>query len=276
MATRSRFATAISGLLNARYLAMRRRFTLLELLVVVAIISILAAILLPALTKARYNVQLTACAGNVRQIALAGLLYAGDNTDDLPPSIAWNGSWSWPTVLNYQPGTATGARGGRRLYTFMGDYLPDVRIYTCPLNAPQPANLQTQYEAAPNSGSSWLWQSYAIWWGFDGLVSTFRGPNQLGDDSTSGVIAGDLFMFRTTNARWWGPHSKPGLATTSSNTVSANTNTWMYPHTGRPNDVRLNVGYTDGRVQTIYSGDTTKYNLASSGSLGFYLPNDLK
>jgi hypothetical protein len=157
----------------------------------------------------------------------------------------------------------------------MGDYLADVRSFNCPLNAPPPANMQTEYEAAANSGSTWLWQSYAIWWGYDGLVSPFRGPNRLGDSSTSGLIAGDLFMYRTTNARWWGPHSKPGLVAEISNPVSANTNTWMYPHTGRPENVKLNVGYTDGRVQTIQSLNTKKYNLASSGSLGFYLPNDL-
>jgi len=62
-----------------------RGFTLIELLVVVAIIAILAALLLPSLSKARDTARRIQCAGKEKQMALAYSSYAGDNRDYFPP-----------------------------------------------------------------------------------------------------------------------------------------------------------------------------------------------
>ncbi len=63
-----------------------RGFTLIELLVVIAIIAILAALLLPALGRAKENGRAIYCMNNTKQFMTAALMYASDNEENLPPN----------------------------------------------------------------------------------------------------------------------------------------------------------------------------------------------
>ena len=86
----------------------RRNFTLIELLIVIAIIAILAAMLLPALNQARARGQAAACVNNMKQLGLGILQYGNDYNDYLilPIAVSYPDKPRWTSLL-------MGAESGR-------------------------------------------------------------------------------------------------------------------------------------------------------------------
>ena len=111
-------------------------FTLIELLVVIAIIAILAAMLLPALTRARTKAQGIACLNNGKQLTLAWIMYADENNSTFPPN-GNTGNQSLNTwvkgVLDWAPDNPDNTNLTYLTDSLLGPYCKrQTGIYHCP------------------------------------------------------------------------------------------------------------------------------------------------
>jgi prepilin-type N-terminal cleavage/methylation domain-containing protein len=113
----------------------QRGFTLVELLLVIAIIAILMAILMPALNRAREQGKRAACLNNCKQLALAWGMYADDNDDNIVNGNTSTGAHNKDgTCWAYWPGRSAPKEDRIQKIKdgLLYKYCPNIKLYKCP------------------------------------------------------------------------------------------------------------------------------------------------
>jgi prepilin-type N-terminal cleavage/methylation domain-containing protein len=159
-----------------------RGFTLIELLVVIAIIAILAALLLPALARAKYQGQRTVCINNTKQQYLSQLMYAGDNRQKFPDHI--------DATPDYQ--RTSGDPSKQSIVDLMlHSYVPNAWITICPITSanfgqdwPNYAN-PSSFAAGTTDYGGWLTTAENVYTTFMWLANFTPTPTYL---DASGVV----------------------------------------------------------------------------------------
>jgi len=206
----------------------RGGFTLIELLVVIAIIGILAAMLLPALNKARAAGKRAACLNNVKQITLACIMYANDNDEHLPIGI----TYQWES-----PGLYVKNVDGSAITNFYQDVIgPQIanipnhitHVFKCPAAKPLPSAYGSDLLTATNA-TNYRYNSY----------ESCHDPNRYNVPSCG-----------TPPGRRLSNVANPSAAVLLADVVFPNWPAGIFPHDG------INVGYVDGHAEWV---PTPKY-----------------
>jgi prepilin-type N-terminal cleavage/methylation domain-containing protein len=206
----------------------RHAFTLIELLVVISIISILIAILLPALAKARMQANKTACKSNLRQLGIGITAYAVDHKGFLP---AEGIAWQHLRKVNFLVEDGIGQ--------LFPNYLPVQSVFYDP-DCPNDF-LGNKWSPSPGGYDTWIGYLYLA----GKNRHQYNPPTQMTDDSNAQIMQDSVVGIVSTNL-WTFPH----------------------PHTSNRLDLRelssANSLKLDGHVNDIPQEDLTHNHITGS------------
>jgi prepilin-type N-terminal cleavage/methylation domain-containing protein/prepilin-type processing-associated H-X9-DG protein len=224
----------------------RAGFTLIELLVVIAIIAILAAMLLPALSKAKDRAKAAQCLSNIRQIGTAVALYLGDSADRYPPSKTKSGT---PTQLSWagqagEYGTyATLPARDRWLSSYLGGTdatNSTVKVCKCP------GDLKSYLGTQGNSGfddfgSSYMANVRLAVSASPNAPQSLTANNELDSVPASQVLKPSRFIVFTSWGAYW----------TGASHQDINNNPLLALMRWHSNDTKWNTLFADGHAAMI-------------------------
>jgi prepilin-type N-terminal cleavage/methylation domain-containing protein/prepilin-type processing-associated H-X9-DG protein len=232
----------VSSLSSSR-LPRRGAFTLIELLTVIAIIGILAAIIIPTVGKVRETAKTSACASNLRQIAAACLLYANENRNQLVPmkDNATNELWR----IKIQPYIGS-RRSGQSVLICPGDSITDYPVSSGTGEWPSSYGLNMGAQFTGNPG---MLYEYAAGSRSKGL-SAIKQPSRM-------IMVADI-------GKGTGTGSDPATWTDTRSATSPNYGYARFPWAGGSVDLgdwpawprhggknRLNAAFFDGHVASL-------------------------
>ncbi len=221
-----------------------KAFTLIELLVVIAIVAVLAALLLPVLSRAKEAARRTACAGNLKQLSAALRMYADDSRDKSPwtgAANAYANDTNLPLSYCYKEmiQTYVGGKGtnqlGQKLFACPADtFCYDMRLEIGRGYVPRPRHDQPETD----------FSSYV-----------FNGLNQYTNTSTNG----DFGPFRGIGGRTLASIRKPAMTALILEGPGIFPYSWHQPKTPLPvghdlavfNNAKDIFGFVDGHVSYL-------------------------
>lgn len=270
----------------------RRGFTLIELLVVMAILSILTGISLPVLSKVRGQVRRLRGMDNQKQIVSGVSLFALDNDEQYPESVATIGdatSWNWQEPMMLTGYRARSPRSYRSMSAYLRRYIQDADTIYCP-NAPRKYKyLQDAWDA----GDAWdnpdtppvedpVSGTYCFYWNYTGYLEgrndLFQGPrNSMGGRGQSKLLVSDYFAYNhwRSEKKYSSCEKFSGSSITEGTILSSAY--WSSKADAGPDkpQIKLQAAYTDGHVEVFSSLDTVMMKVIINPETGKPYPEDI-